>query len=57
MGREVDFLEVKKVYITEFFEEKYVTKIRWFSNVRFVNKLIKFNFILLKYPYFKIGLL
>lgn len=44
---------MSKVYITDFFQKKYVLKIKWFDILRFAEKLKTYSFINLKHPYFK----
>ncbi len=42
-----------KIYITDNFKKKYLSKIRWFNTLNFLNKFKTYNSINLKYPYFK----
>jgi len=44
---------MKKVFLTGFFEKKYLLRINWFNLVKFSEKLKTFNFINLKHPYLK----
>jgi hypothetical protein len=42
-----------KIYITEYFKKKYLSKIKWFNILKFIEKLKTYDFINLKYPYMK----
>ncbi len=42
-----------KIYITKHFEKKYISKIKLFNKIKFVEKLKTYNLIVLKHPYLK----
>lgn len=48
-----NWLAMSKVYITNFFHKKYISKIKWFDLEKFSEFLKTKNHVNLKYPYLK----